>query len=107
MEHTFHTFCGYIKPIEWRVQKQLRRLHRWTRSKIREGGGVFFREGRGVNFSCQGGVTSPPQLNTKFAWGDPFKAMLLSFDYVPVGKVVQWGPDLVYPDLVDCRDLVD
>ena len=21
MEHTFHTFCGYIKPIEWRVLK--------------------------------------------------------------------------------------
>ena len=22
-------------------------------------------------------------------------------------KLVQWCPDLVYPDLVDCRDLVD
>ena len=22
-------------------------------------------------------------------------------------ELVQWCPDLVYPDLVDCRDLVD
>ena len=33
--------------------------HRWTRSKILEGGVVSFPEGGGVNFSSQRGVTPP------------------------------------------------
>ena len=37
---------------------------------------------------------------------EEFDAYLRKWSATP-GTHIQWCPDLVYPDLVDCRDLVD